>query len=167
MSKKIITTLVISNIITGLFLFMNYRANEELKKEILLEYISGQHEINMSLNNLIESYEVGSREAYLADLRQVIQAYYKVTLLSDNEGIEKHIGDMSDLFEFSWSGQSLIQKYVNKSATEDLNTEDIKEIQMLSDKMIQYTELLDYDELHTKNPNQILKHLIDLLGEVK
>lgn len=169
MYRKLTILLVITNLITVIFLVLQYNENKVVKRDILGQYIMSQHSINSHLNNALEHYHDGNMEGFKDNLYLTSKEFLVVTkILGEGNPIGRHLSIPDSIWTSHWSDMNFINLSYQKALRGELSKEEIEEVNSYSKKMNLITEKLHYEKLISgKSAKQIVEKIEGIRKEIK
>ncbi|MET3683442.1 hypothetical protein ABID56_001537 [Alkalibacillus flavidus] len=147
MYKKATLILLVTNLIVGIFFFLEYQENKEIQNSVLREYIQSQHSISHNLTKAKSYYDSGDTDAFYSSLKQASEQYHLASHLVANGSIGESLTPHHSIFQFNEDGLSVVNQTLYKLYQDDFNSRDISDLTELSNTMDQFTEELDYNEI--------------------
>ncbi len=167
MYKKLaIVLLAASLVITGLFI-NQYFQNQNIKRDLLGQYVIAQHNISGYLNDAVGYHLSGSNEYFIISLQKASGEFRAVdNIIAPGSLLGQHT-NATDLMYTSHANQmSFVNDSLGMAVNNDLSEEDLRRIISFAEAMAYYTGLLDYGELIPgRSPDQIVSRIDDKLEQ--
>lgn len=169
MYKKLtILLLATTLIITGLFV-NQYLQNQNIKRDLLGQYIVAQHNISSYLINAVYYHQAGNNENFITILYNIVGEFRAVdNIIAPGSLLGRHTNASDLMYTIHSSQKNFIMNTLDKAINEELSDEDINRIISFAEAMELYADLLDFEEIIPGNsPGQIINLINDKLNQAR
>lgn len=169
MYKKIVIALLAINLIIAALFVSQYLQNQNIKRNLLGQYVLAQHNISSNLNDAVVYQQAENNQNFIISLHKAASEFQTVDIIIESNSLLGQYTDASDLMYTIHSSQmDFIADSLDRAVNEELNNEDINRIISFEEAMEYYTDLLDYDVIIPRSsPGRIISRIDDKLDRVR
>ncbi len=160
---------LIFNVLFGWFWYANHQENNDIKKGLIIQYVSHQERVLLLLEEAID--QTNDREKFIDSLQEVITILYHNKQITGNGTPIGQYGDMPfNLFDLNGEYAEVVYKALTQAKNDQLTNQTIKQLEDYTANLSEVVKELDYrnklwNENLTEN-KQVLKEVSDVIDQL-
>ncbi|WP_018924433.1 hypothetical protein [Salsuginibacillus kocurii] len=166
--KKIVIFIIVIVLIIGSFLFLRpYLPGEQVKHDVMMQYLSSTYKMNESLNRAFDAYEDNDEDNFAVHLNRASSHLSTSNeLTSDGINVSEHLNGSYTIQRFTFLGYGMLRDNSARAIRGEITEEDIEDIIQFSEQVERFFDRIGTpssigQENHT--PNQMVELIEEAL----